>query len=190
MRGATISGERRIAIDGSFRATAQYLPAVPIGATMRTTILVAALALAACKPPVALPTPQPLEDSGLQDELFAADRAFALAVADSGAPAWQARFAPDIAKPGNGGLVLLRGIGPNAANDKAIFADPTRLLLWEPTDAFAYADRRTGVTVGRSAFVRKNARSDTLSTGRYLTLWRKQPDGSWKILLDAGWDEK
>ncbi len=64
------------------------------------------------------------------------------------------------------------------------------MMFWEPTDAVAYADRRTGVTVGRSAFVRANARTDTISRGRYLTLWRKQADGSWKILLDTGWDEK
>jgi ketosteroid isomerase-like protein len=25
--------------------------------------------------------------------------------------------------------------------------------------------------------------------GRYLTLWRKEPDGSWKVMLDASQDE-
>ena len=154
---------------------------------MRTHAYFAALLLTmACKPPVTV-TPRPMDDSLLQDELFAADRAFARAVADSGAPAWNARFAPDIAKPGAGGLVLLRGTVPVAANDKSIFEDPVKMLVWEPTDAAAYADRRTGVTVGRSAWVRRTARTDTLSRGRYLTLWRKQADGSWKILLDTGW---
>jgi ketosteroid isomerase-like protein len=46
------------------------------------------------------------------------------------------------------------------------------------------------VTVGRYAVVRRSARSDTLEHGRYLTLWRKQPDGKWKILLDTGWPAK
>jgi Domain of unknown function (DUF4440) len=155
---------------------------------MRTLFLIAALSLTACRPPVALP-PKQISDEPLQDELFAADRAYAKAVADSGASAWNTRFAPDIAKPGNGGLVLLRGIVPVSANDKVIFDDPSRLLTWEPTDAAAYADRRTGVTIGRSAWVRRSARTDTLSRGRYLTLWRKQPDGTWKILLDTGWSE-
>ncbi len=155
---------------------------------MRLRLLLATtLALAACRPPVALPTRTPGNDTGLQDELFAADRAYARAVADSGLAAWVARFAPDIAKPGNGGLILLRGIDPVAGNDKSLFADATRLLTWEPTDAVAYADRRTGVTVGRSAVVRRSARTDTLSRGRYMTLWRKQDDGTWKILLDTGW---
>ncbi len=156
---------------------------------MRIRLLAALLALAACKPPVALP-PKPIRDEPLQDELFAADRAFAAAVADSGVPAWNARLAPDVAKPGNGGLILLRGIDPVSAFDKSIFADPSRMLIWEPTDAVSYSDRRTGVTVGRSAWVRRNARADTLATGRYLTLWRKQSDGRWKIILDTGWSDK
>jgi hypothetical protein len=153
------------------------------------TALAALLLLIACKPPVALPA-KPLNDAPLQDELFASDRAYARAVTDSGAPAWRARFAPDIVKAGEGGLVLLRGIVPVAANDKVIFDDPSRLLLWEPTDAASYADGRTGITVGRSAWVRRATRKDTLSTGRYVTLWRKQPDGTWKILYDAGWNDK
>jgi ketosteroid isomerase-like protein len=157
---------------------------------MRLPLLFAAAVLAACKPPVALPTLTPGNDTGIQDQLFAADRAFARAVADSGLTAWVARFAPDIAKPGAGGLILLRGRETVTGLDKSIFADPSRLLIWEPTDAVAYADGRTGVTVGRSAVVRSTARTDTLSRGRYLTMWQRQPDGSWKIILDTGWSEK
>jgi ketosteroid isomerase-like protein len=140
-------------------------------------------------PSVALP-PKPINDGPLQEELFAADRAFARAVVDSGAPAWTARLAPDVAGEGEGGLIILRGIEPVSANNKAVFADPTRMITWEPTDAVAYSDRKTGITVGRSAWVRKSVRTDTLSRGRYLTLWRKQPNGSWKILYDTGWDDK
>jgi ketosteroid isomerase-like protein len=28
-----------------------------------------------------------------------------------------------------------------------------------------------------------------VTTGRYLTIWRKEPDGTWKVLLDASQDE-
>lgn len=152
-------------------------------------MIVALVACIACVPKALPPKPLP-DDRDLQDQLFAADREFARAVTDSGAPAWNARLASDVAEPGNGGLILLRGAGPVAANNKATFADPSRLLIWEPTDAVAYADRVTGVTVGRYAMVRRSTRTDTLSRGRYLTLWRKQSDGAWKILLDTGWEEK
>jgi len=153
-------------------------------------VLTTAVAFAACRPPIALPTPTPGNDTGLQDQLFAADRAYARAVADSGHAAWVARFAPDIAKPGAGDLFLLRGVDAVASLDKGMFADATRLLVREPSDAVAYADGRTGVTVGRSAWVRTTARTDTLSRGRYLTLWQRQPNGSWKIILDTGWSDK
>jgi len=153
-------------------------------------LLATAVAFAGCMPPVALPTPTPGNDTRLQDELFAADRAYARAVADSGQAAWVARFAPDIAKPGAGGLLMLRGVDPVAGLDKEMFADATRLLVREPTDAVAYADGRTGVTVGRSAWVRNTARTDTLSHGRYLTLWQRQANGGWKIILETGWSDK
>ena len=156
---------------------------------MRIPMLVAVVACIACVPKSLPPKPMP-DDRDLQDQLFAADREFARAVADSGAPAWNARLAADVAKPGSGGLILLRGAVPVAASDKAIFADPSKLLVWEPTDAVAYADRVTGVTVGRYAMVRRSTRTDTLSRGRYMTLWRRQADGKWKILLDTGWEEK
>ena len=159
---------------------------------MRLRLLLAATAaaIAACTPPVALPTPTPGNDTGLQDQLFAADRAYARAVADSGHAAWVARFAPDIAKPGAGGLLMLRGVDPVSGLDKGMFADATRRLVREPTDAVAYADGRTGATVGRSAWVRSTARTDTLERGRYLTLWQRQSDGSWKIILHTGWSER
>lgn len=153
-------------------------------------LLATAVAFAGCMPPVALPIPTPGNDTRLQDQLFAEDRAYARAVADSGHAAWVARFAPDIAKPGAGALFMLRGVDAVASLDKGMFADATRVLLWEPTDAVAYADGRTGVTVGRSAWVRSMARTDTLSRGRYLTLWQRQANGSWKIILDTGWSDK
>ena len=155
---------------------------------MRTSLLVALIVVTACVPK-ALP-PKPIaDDRDLQDQLFAADRAFAKAVADSGAPALNARLAADVARPGNGGLILLRGKVPVAADMSSLFADPSKLVTWDPTDAVAYADRVTGVTVGRYALVRRSTRTDTLARGRYLTLWRRQSDGRWQIILDTGWPD-
>ena len=155
---------------------------------MRTAMFVALLVTTACVPK-SLP-PKPIaDDRDLQDQLFAADRAFAHAVADSGAPALNARLASDVARPGNGGLLLLRGKVPVAADMSSLFADPSQIVTWEPTDAVAYTDRVTGVTVGRYAAVRRSTRTDTLARGRYLTLWRRESDGRWKIMLDTGWPD-
>ena len=64
---------------------------------------------------------------------------------DSGAPALNARLANDVVRPGNGGLILLRGKIPVGADMSSLFADPSQLVTWDPTDAVAYADRVTGV---------------------------------------------
>ena len=153
---------------------------------MRITLLIAVFTCVACVPKSLPPKPLP-DDRDLQDQLFAADREFAKAVADSGAPALNTRLANDVTRPGNGGLILLRGKVPVAADFKPAFDDPAQVLVWEPSDAAPYADRVTGVTVGRYAMVRRSAHTDTLARGRYLTLWRRQSDGRWKILLDTGW---
>ena len=30
---------------------------------------------------------------------------------------------------------------------------------------------------------------EVLTSGRYITMWRKEPDGKWKVVLDAGANE-
>ena len=29
----------------------------------------------------------------------------------------------------------------------------------------------------------------SLTSGRYITMWRSEPDGNWKVVLDAGSNE-
>ena len=44
-----------------------------------------------------------------------------------------------------------------------------------------------GYTVGRWERIRKDKENKWMkSTGTYSTTWKKQPDSSWKIVLDSG----
>jgi len=47
--------------------------------------------------------------------------------------------------------------------------------------------------VGRVAIAKSAAWSPkgnpVVTSGRYITIWRKQPDGAWKVVLDAGSNE-
>jgi ketosteroid isomerase-like protein len=44
-----------------------------------------------------------------------------------------------------------------------------------------------GYTVGRWERIRKTKEGTvTKKTGTYTSIWKKQPDGSWKIVLDTG----
>jgi ketosteroid isomerase-like protein len=63
--------------------------------------------------------------------------------------------------------------------------DTTSNLSWEPSRAEANGD--IGYTFGWWKFkVRTQSGSDTLFRGTYVTVWKKQNNGEWKYILDAG----
>jgi ketosteroid isomerase-like protein len=63
---------------------------------------------------------------------------------------------------------------------------PTGLLTWWPTYADVSRAGDLGYTTGPYEF-RENATDKTpAGTGHYFTIWRRQPDGAWKFVLDLG----
>jgi ketosteroid isomerase-like protein len=108
--------------------------------------------------------------------LMKADRDFARDSAARGTAAWEAVMAPNATKPDAGGTWI---VGPKAIREQMAAAFAKGLTLeWEPVRAEISRGGRLGFTWGRY----KTARS----TGTYMTVWEKQPDGSWKILFDTG----
>ena len=60
-------------------------------------------------------------------------------------------------------------------------------FTWWPDTAVAAASGDLGYTLGSYAIVGEGERStDTIARGHYVTVWQKQPDGSWKIAVDIG----
>jgi len=57
--------------------------------------------------------------------------------------------------------------------------EPRRRLVWWPLYAGVARSGDLGFTTGPYAF-------DDDRRGHYFTIWRKQPDGGWKWILDAG----
>lgn len=121
------------------------------------------------------------------EALMNADRAFAAESAAQGMDGWMDAFAPDGVRLVLGERAVQGRVSIREA-DAPLFADATRRLVWEPTDAGVFSDGRVGFTTGRSAFVRieNGLTSDTLSTGRYLTMWRVDQRGNWEVILDTG----
>src|ERR1039457_1030910 len=63
-------------------------------------------------------------------------------------------------------------------------------LVWTPTDAAMGPSGDMGYTWGHFEGRSKDANGNpVVTTGRYMTIWRKQPDGNWKVVLDAGANE-
>ena len=62
---------------------------------------------------------------------------------------------------------------------------PPAQLSWEPEFADIAAAGDLGYTTGPWE-VRRTPQDQPAGFGHYVTLWRKQPDGTWKLALDIG----
>ena len=62
--------------------------------------------------------------------------------------------------------------------------DTGMVLKWYPVKAEVGGANDLGYTFGNWSLYLK-AR-DTTMYGNYITIWKKQPDGTWKYILDAG----
>ena len=116
--------------------------------------------------------------------LMQADRDFAQAVAAHGIEGWMSFMAEQ--------AVLLRThpiIGRDAIRKSMEpgFASPGFKLTWAPASGQLFKGGALGYTTGRYEAQRKNAKGEVVtSRGTYLTVWQKQPDGSWKVTWDGG----
>jgi len=58
-------------------------------------------------------------------------------------------------------------------------------LLWYPSSSFMSSSEDLGVNWGPWEF-RKTMEEDPIAFGYFVTIWKKQNDGSWKFLFDMG----
>lgn len=63
---------------------------------------------------------------------------------------------------------------------------PTGLLMWWPVYADVSSSGDMGWTTGPYEFRDNPSDAKPSDTGHFFTVWRKQPDGSWKFVLDLG----
>ena len=131
--------------------------------------------------------PNPLTDSTVSPGkmlLFNLEARFAKDVAERGGPGFASWFAPDGVALGNGKQPL---IGQVAIAQSSTWSPLQYQLTWTPTDAVMSPDGDMGYTWGHYVGHSKDANGNPVVTsGRYITVWRKQPDGTWKVVLDAG----
>ncbi len=147
---------------------------------MNRVLLVAALTLAGCsaRPPVAAP-------GDAREALLAADRAFAAATGARGLDGWMEFYTADAVRL-QMGRTAVQGTAAVRAYDAGLFENPANRLVWAPTDAGAFADGRHGFTTGTSALL--SAAGDTLYRGVYISMWRMEAGGRWRVILDTGAD--
>ncbi len=138
----------------------------------------------------AQPAPNPLADSTVPPGkmlLFDREARFARDVAARGGAGFASWFAGD-------GVVLSNGkaaVVGRAAIAKSATWDPKQYqLTWTTTDAQMSPAGDMGYAWGHFEGRSQDAGGHPVTTtGRFITVWQKQPDGSWKVALDAGADE-
>lgn len=114
-----------------------------------------------------------------------ADLAFARLAADSGAPAAFGTWAaPDATTPPGPGMITV-GAPAIRARMQANGAG-TSVWSWHPVYAGASQAGDLGFTVGESVIAASRDPGAETSHGKYLTIWRRQPDGSIKFIMDTG----
>lgn len=119
-------------------------------------------------------------------QIVRADRDFAQSVADKNRQKFRSFVAE--ATTFNGGTATeLRGRAAVMKDWEDFFLPDGPTLTWEPTKGEVIGAGDLGYTTGRSVF-RTRAKDGTMTErlGMYLTVWRKQPDGSWQVVFDTG----
>lgn len=135
-------------------------------------------------------TPNPLADSTMNPGkilLFDLEARFAKDVAEKGGAGFAEWFADDGVTLGNGVAAV---VGKVAIEKSTTWSPRDYQLTWTPTDAVMGPSGDMGYTWGHFEGHSKDANGNPVTTsGRYMTIWRKQSDGAWKVVLDAGANE-
>jgi ketosteroid isomerase-like protein len=108
-----------------------------------------------------------------------ADRAFFVATRDHGPDGWADSFAPDGVSWGGGKII--KGHDEIRADIASLLNGAK--LVWQPVGSRMGPTDSLGFTVGTFAL---SAPGEKGAKGSYLSVWRKQSDGTWKVAADAG----
>ena len=134
--------------------------------------------------------PNPLTDPTAKPGkmlLFDLEARFAKDVRERGGAGFAEWFAEDGVTLGNGAAPV---VGRVAIAKSANWLPQQYQLTWTPTDAVMGPSGDVGYTWGHFEGRSKDAAGSAIvKTGRYITIWRKQADGNWKVVLDAGANE-
>lgn len=89
----------------------------------------------------------------------------------------------DVVKLGQGSLPIQ---GKTQLTEAYTTLDDSKMeLTWEPLKAEIASSGELGYTFGKYFLTTKDSVEST-STGYYVSIWKKQKDGSWKFVLDGG----
>ena len=108
------------------------------------------------------------------------------AVSKNGVDAWISFFAEDGAMSKNDGTVV-RGRGAIRTLMAPLLANGDSSLRWQPDLAEVAKSGELAYSTGPAKMRGRNAAGKRIERdSRYLTIWKRQKDGSWKLAFDIG----
>ena len=120
-----------------------------------------------------------------EDVLLRADEDFARAAAARGAEGFVSFFARDaVILPAK--IPVVEGIEAIAEVYRKTWAQPGFSLQWKPLKAHMAKSGELGYTYGTYERRRTVDGQTVVETGKYTTIWKRQKDGTWKVVLDLG----
>jgi ketosteroid isomerase-like protein len=132
------------------------------------------------------PLTQPTLSQGAR-QLMQLDVDFSTAVAKGGGKAFATWFADDALALNNGKPPV---IGKVRIAADANWDPQQYQLTWEPIGAQMGPSGDMGFTYGHYDGHARDANGNKIDTsGRYITVWKRVQDGTWKVALDASADE-
>ena len=136
--------------------------------------------------PQAKPAPNPLTDPNLAPGtafLFQLEARFAKDTAAGGGAAFSSYFADDAVTLANGEAPVR---GHDAIARSTTWSPQDYQLTWTPIGGQMNASGDMGFTWGSYEGHAKDKNGNPVVTkGRDMTIWKKQSDGSWKVVLDS-----
>jgi ketosteroid isomerase-like protein len=117
--------------------------------------------------------------------LLKAEADFEHARAEKGAEGWLSFFAEDATDLAPGAAIT----GGKEAMQQRLKAhwNPNLELKWQPAKVHVAKSRDLGYTLGEwQLFDKSKPGSPVVATGKYVTVWQKQKDKSWKAVADIG----
>lgn len=112
--------------------------------------------------------------------LFDLERKFAAAVAKGGGAAFASYFDKNGMTLANRQAPL---IGQPAIAAHAKWSPNDYQLTWTPEGGELSADGAMGYTWGH--YEGWSLKGSGIEQGRYVTVWKKEPDGTWKVVMDS-----
>jgi ketosteroid isomerase-like protein len=121
-----------------------------------------------------------------KETLMRRDDEFCAATKERRLEGWMSFFADDATGFPPGRDLVTGKAGLRQMYSK-MFDDPEFTITWKPVKADIAASGDIGYTIGVSEINSKDKDGKRVTRkGKYLTVWKKQPDGSWKVAADLG----